>query len=412
MGSIYRKIAGLPRDFILFIMAIALIGFSQSAINSVFNNYLNEIFHISNNQRGMLELPREMPGFLVVFFSALFFFMSTRRLAAFANILAAAGIALVGLMSPTYSIMLVWLLLYSMGQHIFLPLNQSLGMDFAREGNIGKRLGQLTGAMNIAAIAGSFLIFVGFKYLHFNFTISFVIAALGFFSASALLFLMKPGTSHPAKTKFTVRREYRLFYWLNILFGTRKQIFLTFAPWVLIKIFDQKTAMVATLLTVGGVAGIFFNPLLGKAIDRLGERRILMGEAALLVVVCAGYGFSRTLFSETAALYVAFACFVADQLLMSVGMARATYLKKIAVKPEDVPQTLTMGVSIDHVFSISIALVGGVIWDALGYQYVFLIGAVIALVNLFSASLVTTGAIKPAGPAMEKEVPPPQITED
>jgi hypothetical protein len=66
MGALYRKIAGLPRDFILFILAIALIGFSQSAINSVFNNYLNEIFHISNNQRGMLELPREMPGFLVV----------------------------------------------------------------------------------------------------------------------------------------------------------------------------------------------------------------------------------------------------------------------------------------------------------------------------------------------------------
>ncbi len=412
MGNIYRKLTGLPRDFILFIMAIALIGFSQSAINSVFNNYLNEIFHISNNQRGMLELPRELPGFLVVFFSALFFFMSTRRLAAFANLLAAVGIALVGLMSPTYSIMLVWLLLYSMGQHIFLPLNQSLGMDFAREGNIGKRLGQLTGAMNIAAIAGSFLIFIGFKYLHFSFAVSFVIAAIGFFCASALLFLMKPGTSHPAKTKFTMRKEYRLFYWLNILFGTRKQIFLTFAPWVLIKIFDQKTEMVATLLTVGGIAGIFFNPLLGKAIDRLGERRILMAEAALLIIVCAGYGFSKSLFSETMALYVAFACFVADQLLMSVGMARATYLKKIAVKPEDVPQTLTMGVSIDHIFSISIALVGGVIWDAVGYQYVFLIGAVIALVNLFSASRVKSGAEKTAGLAGGKEVPPPQITED
>jgi predicted MFS family arabinose efflux permease len=318
-------------------------------------------------------------------------------------------VALIGLMSPTFSIMLVWLLLYSMGQHIYLPLNQSLGMDFAREGNTGRRLGQLTGAMNIAAIAGSFLVFVGFKYLHFNFTVSFVIASLGFLVASALLFLMKPGTSHPAKTKFTMRKEYRLFYWLNILYGTRKQIFLTFAPWVLIKIFDQKTEMVATLLTVGGITGIFFNPLLGRAIDRLGERRILMGEAALLVIVCAGYGFSKTLFGETTALLAAFACFVADQLLMSVGMARATYLKKIAVKPEDVSQTLTMGVSIDHLFSIVIALAGGVIWDVLGYQYVFLIGAVIALVNLFSASRVMVGTGSAGG---KEEVPPPQITED
>lgn len=390
MKQIAKRLITLPRDFQLFIISIALIGFSQSVINSVFNNYLNEIFHISDYQRGLLEVPRELPGFLVVFFSAVFFFLSSRRLAAFANLLAAAGIALIGLYSPTFSFMLVWLLIYSMGQHIFLPLNQSLGMDFAGEGKTGKRLGQLTGAMNIAAIGGSFVIFVGFKFLNFNFAFSYLMAAAGLLGASVMLFLMKPGHTHPAKTKFTIRREYGLFYWLNILFGTRKQLFLTFAPWVLIKIFDQKTEMVATLLTIGGVAGIFFNPLLGRAIDRYGERRILMGEAFVLIAVCLGYGFSKQVFSETAALYVAFICFIADQLLMSVGMARATYLQKIAVKPEDVPQTLTMGVTIDHIFSISIALVSGVLWEKVGYQYVFLLGAVIALVNLFSASRVTT----------------------
>jgi len=73
-----------------------------------------------------------------------------------------------------------------------------------------------------------------------------------------------------------------------------------------------------------------------------------------------------------------------------VGMARATYLRKIAVRPEDVSQTLTMGVTIDHVFSIAIALVSGVIWLKLGYQYVFLLGALIALVNMASASRVKT----------------------
>lgn len=412
MQNIVKRISVLPRDFIFFIISIALIGFSQSAINSVFNNFLSEVFHITNYQRGMLELPREVSGFLVVFISAIFFFMSTRRLAAFSNLLAAVGIACIGLLSSTYSTMVVWLLIYSLGQHIYLPLNQSLGMDFAREGNTGKRLGQLTGAMNIAAIAGSFLIFVGFKYFNFTFTWSFVIAALGFFGAAVLLFCMKPGQAHPAKTKFTMRKEYGLFYWLNILFGTRKQIFLTFAPWVLIKVFNQRTEMVATLLTIGGIVGIVFNPILGRAIDRFGERRILMGEAALLIIVCAFYGFSKSLFTESVAMYVAFACFVTDQLLMSVGMARATYLKKIAVKPEDVSQTLTMGVSIDHVFSISIALIGGVIWDAIGYQYVFLIGAVIAMVNLVSASRIVSPPHRPDGPAAAEEPAPSLVTED
>ena len=324
------------------------------------------MFAITDSQRGILELPRELPGFLVVFFSALFFFMSTRRLAAFSNLLASAGIALVGLFSPTYSVMLGWLFVYSLGQHLYLPLNQSLGMDFAGEGNAGKRLGQFTGMMNIAAIGGSFLIFFGFRYLGFTFKLSYLIAAAGLCGAAALLFLMKPGTAHPLKTRFVMRREYRLFYWLNILYGTRKQIFLTFAPWVLIKVFNQKTEMVATLLAVGGLVGIVFNPLLGRAIDRLGERMILMGETVVLVAVCLGYGFSRSLFVESAAMYVAFACFVVDQMLMSVSMARATYLRKIAVKSEDVSQTLTMGVTIDHVFSIVIALVSGILWESIG----------------------------------------------
>jgi hypothetical protein len=84
-------------------------------------------------------------------------------------------------------------------------------------------------------------------------------------------------------------------------------------------------------------------------------------------------------------MYITFACFVVDQLLMSVGMARATYLQKIAVKPEDVAQTLTMGVTIDHAFSIAVALSGGFIWVKWGYQYVFLLGAFIAVINTFSA---------------------------
>jgi hypothetical protein len=72
-------------------------------------------------------------------------------------------------------------------------------------------------------------------------------------------------------------------------------------------------------------------------------------------------------------------------MLMSVGIARSTYMKKIALDPVDVQPALTIAVSIDHIFSISIALLSGVIWNVLGYQFVFLLGMGIALLNFVTA---------------------------
>jgi hypothetical protein len=78
-------------------------------------------------------------------------------------------------------------------------------------------------------------------------------------------------------------------------------------------------------------------------------------------------------------------------------MARATYLKKVAVTPAEVTATITMGTSIDHLFSISTALIGGIIWNAAGkegYKYIFLIGSLIALTSGISAFFITTKNLK------------------
>lgn len=374
----------------LFLAAMFVFGFSQSIFDATFNNYLNETFSITDFQRGFLELPRELPGFLVIFFSAALFFLCSRRLAALANILCAFGILLIGFASPGFSVMLIWLFIFSVGQHLFIPLNQSIGMELAQEGQKGRRLGQFSAVANLSMIIGSFAIFLGFKFFNLTFPVSYVFAFFGFLTVALLIFLMQKDEPYAARTKFQLRKEYKLFYWLNVLYGTRKQLFLTFAPWVLVTVFQQKTQVLATLLTIGGIIGIFFKPMLGRAIDRLGERFILTVEAVMLIFVCLCYGYSKDVFPESVALVVTAACFILDQLMMSVSMARATYLQKIAVKPEDVTQTLTMAVTIDHVFSISVALLGGFIWIKWGYQYVFLMGAVIAIVNTFSAMRIKT----------------------
>jgi MFS family permease len=160
----------------------------------------------------------------------------------------------------------------------------------------------------------------------------------------------------------------------------------------------------ATLLTIGGIIGIFFQPLLGWATDRFGERFILSSEAVMLVFVCFGYGFSRFFFSEDVAFIIACGCFLLDQMLMSVGLARSTYMKKIALRPEDIQPSLTLAITIDHVFSILVALVGGVIWNTLGYQYVFLLGVGIAAINFFVALQVRVPVRKPEPATIESPI--------
>jgi hypothetical protein len=390
--SLKIKFPALHRDLGLFICTISFIGFAESIVNSIINNFLSETFMISSMDRMFLELPRESGGLLVIFMSAALCFLHNRRLAAAATLLGALGLLCMALFSVTFHWTFAWLFLFSLGQHMFMPLSTAIGMELSREGATGRRLGQLNSIRNIALISGSFFVFAGFKYFNLTFKIGFFIAAICYLIGAALLKSMTqgPGTAHSAALRLKMHKRYGLYYWLSILFGTRKQIFLTFAPWVLVTVFHQPTALIATLLTIAGIIGIFFQPILGRAIDRLGERFVLCGEAFLLIFVCAGYGFAGKLFSGTTALIIACACFIVDQLLMSVNMARSTYLKKIAAHPSHITPTLTLAVSLDHVFSISIALLGGLVWAKWGYRTVFLCGSGIAIVNLVSASFITT----------------------
>ena len=399
--SLGVRLARMSRELKLFVAASFAMGAAFSMVDAAFNNFVNDRFALSGWQRSFLEFPRELPGMSVIVMSALLWFLCSRRLGVVALLLGAAGALLIGFGSGTYGLMIVCLFVYSLGQHMFMPLSSSIGMELAREGQAGQRLGQLNAVRNIATIAGSFLVYLGFKFLAFTYQHVFVGAALGLAVAAGLMVAMQPDKPQKPAVYLKPRREYGLYYVLSILFGTRKQLFITFAPWVLVTVFRQPTQTLATLLTVGGIIGILFQPVLGWAIDHWGERLVLAAEAVLLVFVCFGYGFGKSFLSEGAAFWVACLCFLVDQMLLSVNMARATYIKKIALRPADVQPALTLSVSLDHIFSIAIALVGGWIWSAFGFQYVFLLGVVIALANLVAALWVR---IPQAGPVIETAV--------
>lgn len=383
--NLLLRIKRSSRELLIFASAALALGMAFSMVDSTFNNFLNEKFALTGFQRSFLEFPRELPGFLVVFVSAVLGFLCSRRLGVAAMLLGAVGSVLIGFASSSYGIMVIWLFIYSLGNHLFMPIASTIGMELAREGQDGRRLGQLNSIRNFAAILGSFIVVLGFKYLGFNFQHTFGIAAGLLAAAAVLLFLMRPERNIERRSFLQLHKEYRLYYILNVLSGARKQLFITFAPWVLVSVLEQPTQIMATLYTIGGVIGILFQPLLGWAIDRLGERVVLASEAVILVFVCFGYGFAKFIFPAQIAFLVVCACFLVDQMIFSVSMARATYMKKIAIQPDHIQPALTAAVTIDHVFSISSALLGGVIWNEFGFQYVFLLGMAIAILNFFTA---------------------------
>jgi hypothetical protein len=374
------------RDFVLFLLASAAIGVAQSIDTSFFNNFLNDNYHISITQRALLEIPREFPGFAVVFVTGLLFAFGDVRTAAVANLLGGLGALGLAFWSPDYLPMIGWLTVYSMGQHLFMPMSNSIGMNLAVDGQMGRRLGQINSVNTAVFLVTSLVTALLFRYIKIDYHLAFSFSAAAFFLSAVLILSMTPHSGKRVGKRFVLRKEYNVYYGLNILFGARKQIFLTFGPWVLIKVFGQGVATFAILSFIIAGLGIVFKPFIGHLIDTVGERFILAGEAVSLIFICLGYAFTEGLLGNLGlgriTLYVICGLFVLDQVLASVSMARATYLKRIAISAEDVSPTLSMGITIDHMVSMFVPFLGGYVWTVLGYQYVFIGGATIATLNL------------------------------
>lgn len=383
MGFIREKLKN-ERELTLFILVVACLGVMAGVYENTFSNYLKDVYHISEKARGFLEFPRELPGFLVALFSGLLFFMPAERMGALA--VAGIGVGLVGqaFLAPSYSWVIIWMVIWSWGTHLFLPLQSSIGMLLAKDGQYGRKLGQLQGINTLAVIIGCALIWLIFRVVKWSYPQAFLVAAIFAFIAAGMLWAMKPHGVGTKKQRFVLKRCYSRFYVLSVIWGARKQVFLTFAPWVLIQIYHQTPETFATLIMVASAIGVVLQPLLGRAIDHFGERTIFIVEGLAMAGVCVGYAVSDGIFGSWA-LYALFVFYMLDRFLMTISMARATYLKKILDDPEDLNPTLSMGISIDHAVSMTVPALGGILWAHFGYPIVFYIAALIALGNLIVA---------------------------
>ncbi len=389
MKSIKGVVKGSEKDYLLFLISGVFLGIAQSVDGSTLTNYLKEHFGMMIIHRSALEFPRELPGLLVILFiGALSFLGGDVRISVAANLLAAIGMFCLGIIPPQYAMVILVIFIYSMGQHIFMPLNGSIGMSFAEYDGMGKILGRLSSVGNIAIVVSSASLWALYRFAHISFTTAFTIGAVAFLVSAILLSFIRQTQTVHVKKRYIYRKEYRLYYWLCMLYGARKQIFITFGPWVLVEVFKQPVATMTLLFFIIAVIGIFVKPWVGHLIDKVGERIVLSTEAFLFFLTCLGYAFAEDLFRPSVAIAFIYVCYVVDFTLDSVYMARVTYMKKIALKPEDVSPSLALGTSVDHVVTLFLPILGGLVWYKSGpggYKYVFMGGAVVAFLNFVSS---------------------------
>jgi MFS family permease len=376
------------KDFSLFLIAGLFGGIAGGINTSIFNNYLNDVYKISEVARGNLELWREMPGLFIMVILAVLNFLGDIRIAMFGMVAAGVGMLGLGLLSPVYAVMIIWMMMYSLGSHMVFPVTPSIGMSLSKRESYGARLGTVSAFSLVGGIIAFIFVFIGFNYLHLTYQAAFITAACFYVIAASMLGFMKKGKPETRKIKFVFRKKYTLYYILAVISGARNQIFMTFAPWVLIKVFNLEPQTFAILGIVIAVVSIGTRKIIGRLIDHRGERFVLTAEAALLFAICLGYAFSAEIFPATIAVVIIAGCYIIDNSMAAVEMARSTYVRKIATDLADVTPTLSTGTSLQQIASMVIPVFGGLLWASVGYEAVFIAAAVIALLNLILSSRI------------------------
>lgn len=366
-------------QLLLYIAATACMAAAMGMHDSVFNNFLRDTYHLSPEQRGWLEFPREFPGFLVVFLAGILSALAVTRVAMVGALLFAGGLVGIAVFGSRYGAMVAMMMIASAGMHLLQPVGGSIALGLSQDGRRGRLLGRV-GAVGTAGtvLGAASVLFLFNRIPHYE---AWLVGAalLGLVVVGLYAAMHIPHLSR-RRQPLVLRRRFGLYYVLEFLFGARKQVFLTFGPWVLIQVYGADARSMAGFLMTAALIGIVFQPVVGHLIDRFGERRVMIADGASTAVVCLGYGYALWLLgSPEKALPLASACYIADNLLFALGSARTVYVSRVAEAPEEITSTLALGVSINHIASMTIPAFAGAMWVVFGYERVFAGAAVLAL---------------------------------
>lgn len=364
--------------FFLFLLTLGTtLGYQGWTL--LYTNFAVENAHLSAADNGLVQSLREVPGLLGFLIIPILLVMKEHRVAAVAALATGLGTALTGFFPSLFPIILTTLLM-SFGFHFFEAVNQSLLLQYFDVRTTPLVMGRLRGLAAGGSLAASVFVFFCSGFLPY--TSMFLIVGLLCALTGVYGLLLDPTNKDlPVQSKKMVfKRKYWLFYLLTLLLGARRQIFTVFALFLLVEHFSFSVHTISILFMINYAINWFFNPLIGKVINRIGERRLLSIEYSAAIVIFTGYALTESA-------WVAGVLYILDYIVFNFAIALRTFFQKIA-EPQDIAPTMAVAQTINHIAAVFVPVLGGWVWVEFGYQIPFFIGTALTCCSLALVQLI------------------------
>lgn len=364
---------------LLYVMAAGM-PFSFGVWSALINNFAIEQVAFNGADMGALQSLREIPGFLSFTVIFLLLFFREQVLAVISLLVMGFGIVITGMLPSFWGLCLTTMIM-SIGFHYFEAINQSLQLQWLGKEEAPEVLGKLISVGAISSLFAYGMVYIALEYVGLSMMVVYVIG--GSVTMLLAIFALTQFPQYPAKVEqnkhLLLRKRYWLYYVLVFMSGSRRQIFVVFAGFLMVEKFGFTVSQIALMFLVNMVANIYIAPKIGKLINRVGERRTLTIEYIGLILVFVGYAVVESA-SWAVILYIL------DHLFFAMAIAMKTYFQKIA-SPADIAPTAAVSFTISHIAAVVVPIGFGVIW-LYSPSVVFYVGAGMAAVSLVLSRMV------------------------
>ncbi len=366
-------------EHMLLLMAFTM-PFTFSVWQVMLNNYTVEVASFTGKEIGMLQSVREVPGFLAFASVFLLMWFKEQTLALFFLALMCIGVGTTGFFTGPAGLYFITFVM-SVGFHYFETMNQSLTLQWIDKVQTPSFMGKVlafTGFGSVLSYSSVWLFMTAFK-LEFK-TVYIIAGTTGLMLVLFYTFFFPQfPEKEEQRKKMILRKKYWLYYVLTFLSGARRQIFMVFAGFMMVEKFGYTVKEISLLYLFNYIFNMIFAPKIGRLIEVIGERKILLVEYIGLILIFTSYAFVTNK-------HVAAGLYIADHLFFAMAIAVKTYFQKIA-DPKDIAATAGISFTINHIAAVVIPALLGVVWLS-SPKTVFMIGAGIACCSLFFSRLI------------------------